>query len=484
MVSPSSLLLLALVAITRLVLMEAVHIYDDAFITLRYARNLASGLGFVYNPGAEWEPVLGTTTPGFTVLLAGLIRLGLSGVTAVLLLNTLCDVVSAMLLLLLLRKRPAAAFLTVLGFACMPELVRISMGGMEAPLLLTLTLAAALGAERGRWLTAGVFCSLACTIRPEAVLLVGVLALEARFERERLGRLVLPVVLIGALYSWLLVLRFGSPIPHSVISKASRHSLSSFWSTWSEIGRQAFLPRVIYLPLLILALRGLPRLVSADSPLRVPARFGLGIVLAYLVARPHTWGWYYYLPLLAWISSIAFALEGLCATMFRIPRRLDFSSRMWNSPRVAVVVLVLQLAAGVAWFGGLLNDQVTERVYRPLESWALETGLGGATILSSDIGALGWFGDARVLDSEGLTWPEAVGLHGNQVPLIRRYVPDYVMVTAVQGKLGPLRASEEFQREYYPIRRFSARGHQDLDPDLDELPDTWIQDYLIYRRRL
>lgn len=45
--------------------------YDDAYITFRYAKNLASGEGFVYNSG---ENVLGTTTPLFTLLLA-LIRI-------------------------------------------------------------------------------------------------------------------------------------------------------------------------------------------------------------------------------------------------------------------------------------------------------------------------------------------------------------------------------------------------------------------------
>ena len=40
---------------------------DDAFITFRYAKNIASGEGFIYNPG-EW--VLGTSTPLYTLVLA------------------------------------------------------------------------------------------------------------------------------------------------------------------------------------------------------------------------------------------------------------------------------------------------------------------------------------------------------------------------------------------------------------------------------
>src|SRR5262249_54449789 len=42
---------------------------DDSYITFRYSRNIVTGNGFVYNPG---ERVLGTTTPTFTLLMAGI----------------------------------------------------------------------------------------------------------------------------------------------------------------------------------------------------------------------------------------------------------------------------------------------------------------------------------------------------------------------------------------------------------------------------
>ncbi len=43
--------------------------YDDPFITYRYARNLAQGVGFVYNTG---EQILSTTTPLLVMILAAL----------------------------------------------------------------------------------------------------------------------------------------------------------------------------------------------------------------------------------------------------------------------------------------------------------------------------------------------------------------------------------------------------------------------------
>ena len=77
----AALLLLALSA--RLIPGE--RIVDDAYITFRYARNLVEEAGLVYNPpsaalrrgsgqgsGHCGERVLGTTTPLYTLLLAGL----------------------------------------------------------------------------------------------------------------------------------------------------------------------------------------------------------------------------------------------------------------------------------------------------------------------------------------------------------------------------------------------------------------------------
>lgn len=47
---------------------------DDAFITFRYAENMAAGHGLVFNPG---EPVLGTSTPLMTILLGMLKLIGI-----------------------------------------------------------------------------------------------------------------------------------------------------------------------------------------------------------------------------------------------------------------------------------------------------------------------------------------------------------------------------------------------------------------------
>ena len=95
-VNLNSPLPLALLAVLARVL-PTPRTIDDAFITFRYARNLLAGQGFVYNAG---QRVLGTTTPLYTLLLAGLAGLTRSQnyPWLALLVNALMDAVTCLLL--------------------------------------------------------------------------------------------------------------------------------------------------------------------------------------------------------------------------------------------------------------------------------------------------------------------------------------------------------------------------------------------------
>jgi len=65
---PRILIIFSLAVASRLAFyLFTQFIADDAFITFRYAENIANGIGFVYNEG---ERLLGTTTPLFTLILA------------------------------------------------------------------------------------------------------------------------------------------------------------------------------------------------------------------------------------------------------------------------------------------------------------------------------------------------------------------------------------------------------------------------------
>jgi len=476
-------LLVACVLAVRWAAVQACPIYDDAFISFRYARNLARGLGLVFNPGAEWEPVLGTTTPGYTLLLSLLARAGASLERAAIAANVALDATSALLLIDLSGRRRLRSTAIALGFACFPELARVSAGAMEAPLLLALTLGALHRRRARAWTQAGILAGLACTVRPEAVLLVAVLALPLWRDRRALARFALPVALIGVAYALTLTSVYGSPIPQSVRSKARFHGHSPALDTWREIATQAFLPRLAYLPALPLCALGAWRALRRDEPLRPLSLFALAIVGAYAAARPHTWGWYYYVPLTAWIAWLAGGVELVLSPLGeRLPRAAALASRA--GPALGALLPI----AAVAALAPRLADPATENVYGPMREWAEETRAArpGATLLAGDIGAIGYFSDGFdggvIYDHQGLTWPAALEI-GSVPEMIRRYQPTFVMMTANRPALEPLLADPGFAPSYAPVRRFSITRAVDLSPALESLPVGWVQDYLVFERR-
>lgn len=67
---------------------------DDAFISFRYARNLAEGAGLVFNAGDRVE---GVSNPLWTAVLALLTKVGLDTVNSAVVLSLLCSLVSILL---------------------------------------------------------------------------------------------------------------------------------------------------------------------------------------------------------------------------------------------------------------------------------------------------------------------------------------------------------------------------------------------------
>lgn len=141
-------MLLALLC-SRVVSLYCFYLYDDAFITFRYAANLAAGNGFVYNLG---ERVQGITTPLWGLLLAVVDRAGFRMEPISRGLSILCETgVAAMLITRLTREKlPRAALLAGFLFALDLYLAKAAVGGMESSLFLLLTVAAALACLAGR----------------------------------------------------------------------------------------------------------------------------------------------------------------------------------------------------------------------------------------------------------------------------------------------------------------------------------------------
>lgn len=157
---------------------------DDAYITLRYAQNLAQGHGLVYNPG---ERVEGYTGILWTLLAAGaiwahlppLVVLDLVGLVSTLAMLGLVDQILIVLDTDLPRRLLARGLLIIAGWWAMH-----AMSGLETMLYTALLISSVLAYLR-RWAGLPVLVLLCALTRPEGALLTVALGAASWWRGDR-----------------------------------------------------------------------------------------------------------------------------------------------------------------------------------------------------------------------------------------------------------------------------------------------------------
>jgi hypothetical protein len=213
---------------------------DDAFISYRYALNLANGHGLVFNPG---EYVEGYTNLLWTLLIAAGIALGgeaeALGHWLSVLFGAATLVTSFAYAARLLPRRAAwLALLAPLGVLTSNSFVCWTTSGLETPLFIWLAVAAALALAWQRRFTCTALCILAALTRPEGALLAAALlgydALERLLERpaggpRRVVEAAAPCLVFGAALLLLTLFRlwyYGDVVPNTFYAKVGGIPLS------------------------------------------------------------------------------------------------------------------------------------------------------------------------------------------------------------------------------------------------------------------
>ncbi|MBV9789355.1 MAG: hypothetical protein JOZ51_14320 [Chloroflexi bacterium] len=377
------------------------YLADDAYIHARIARNLyAFGVPY-YNPG---EAVAGSSSVLWTLLLAAVFVVTgpsiavLPWITAASVLG-LCG---GLVVLLKPRLGFLAATFTALLIVIVSTL-HIAVLGMETPLALLVWILSLIAWRRQQWGRVGFFAALAYGVRPEFavwIILCGLLA-ETWPARWQVARGAAGPLLAIACYQWFF---FGSLIPQTVRAKSIIYSL-----TFSEFLGQAGLPwgsafmLVVLAALLVKYVRSQPRWMIG--------LVGFPVVVGALYAIQHTFVFSWYTP------AIWLPLMVACALLVQ--------------RRTAYLLLVLALALFVPltssfWeaFGVLRGDQYAFRealASRRVEQY-LTIGAGlaqqypEATVMTAEIGGLGWVFPGRIIDAVGLVTPDALRYHPLSVP--------------------------------------------------------------------
>lgn len=398
--------MLVFLVVLALRLVAAGHAYpaDDAFITYRYAANLAHGHGFVYNAG---DPVLGTTTPLLALLLAVPGALGLDVATAGTALCLVLSAVAVVLLFMLVQQQTghrvaAGAAACWLAFSTHQNYLAVS--GMETTLLVCLMLGSYLLLDRRRPLPAMALAGLTALVRPEGVVWLVLCSVALVVRHRRQAWLLVPALLPLVLWLVFSGAYFGSLIPQSVLAKRLQGGGPMAAATeWLTLLRPLGLPRL----LVVLAAGGLAYALRRDRLLLVPLGFSIVFVAAYLAGGPSPYPWYPG-PLDAALSLVVGVLLG--RAFCRLEGRQRLTTREWLPVGVLVLFCVLLYTRADGIYRQFTCARPPE-MHHTLAEWTQQHTRPGDTVLVGDVGYIGYYNlDRRVYDYYLLVWRPARAL--------------------------------------------------------------------------
>lgn len=408
---------------------------DDSWIHLHFARNLAEGAGFSYNPGV---PVAGSTAPLWTLLLGLAFALGGPSVLLVKGLGVAATVAAALLTraaVLGWGGAPAAGTAAALGLLAAGPVVWASLSGMEVPLAAALVAGALAADSRRREVPAAALAALAPLARPEAVVFTALLAL-ARPSGRRIalfGLLTAAALAPAVAFSLATV---GLPVPATAAAKVEGGLLgllSGAREPWPRLlldrPAEFALDWVRWLwtthPLLPLGL--VPALVVAWR------RHGaaLGLPALALVLHPVAMAW------LAPYRGPGFQ-EGRYSThllpLAFVVLAAALGSR-WGPRRTAAVAVWLALALvallpAAERYGRAVQNINAMQVH--LGRWVDRHLPPRARLAVNDVGAIAYLSRREVIDLMGLVTPEIIPYRRRGEPgvieFLQQRCPDYVII--------------------------------------------------------
>jgi hypothetical protein len=380
------------------------YIADDAFITMRYSRNLAAGDGMSYNPP---DAVLGTSTPLWTWVLAAGEAARVRPQTMAVGAATLADMGSIVLILSPAAGVSIAAIVSAATIAAWPAYVQYAVSGMETSLYVLTIVAFVSALSRGQPLLAAGCASIAVLCRPDGALLVvlGGIWILLTESKAAAFRFLTVSALLCAPWAMYAAARFGSVIPASVIAKAAAPD------PWilSVQNVAAYFGRGPYVVITVLALAG--SVVVSRSSVPVFWRAWSAWAWTYLAAMTAANGFthfpWYFVPLLPiYTGAAAIAVEHAASKFRPVATLLRTSGARAGVATVLAAALLSRMPRLEAHLDRMASGR--EELYTSI---AIELTAINArcTVAATEIGTIGYHYPGRILDLAGLVSPEVIG---------------------------------------------------------------------------
>ncbi len=411
---------------------------DDSWIHLHFARNLAEGHGFAYNPDV---PVAGSTAPLWTLVLAGgFVLLGaqlfwakVAGIGA--------GLATALVTSRLAARWTSDRWLAVLAgvaTAIAGPLVWGALSGMEVCLAALLVTAALLRHVAGGDWTTAVLLALAALARPETLLLVPLVWMARPVTARRTAILVGVTAVCLAPWMAFNLATAGTPLPATASAKVegglvgflsgTRESLKRTlferpgqfeleWVTWLW-SVNVVLPFLVPIGLWVIV-RRYGRTAAWPAAALVLHPIGMALLAPYRGPAFQEGRYSIHLLPLAIVVAIA-ALTRL--TRWRRSRALVAALFL-----VAALAAVPRAADRYAW-----AVQNIDAMQVHLGRWVLAHTAPDARLALNDVGAIAYLSRREIVDVMGLVTPAIIPYRRNGDAGVLRYLeracPDYLII--------------------------------------------------------
>jgi len=488
--SSSTLLGVVLLCAVILALLQYAYWYftvDDAYITFRYAENLASGHGVTFNPG---ERVEGYTNFLWLLILSGAHLLGANTVLTAKFLGAASGIAllpfTALLVLRCGGSRASAA-LAVFLLAITPGAAAWSVAGLATTLFALLSLLGAYSFVRelnraARFPTSALWFSLATMTRPDGVVFFAVstifVLLSLRRDPRRVGYavrwLVIYALLVGTYMAWRWTY-YGYAFPNTFYAKTGRglyQWLGGIFYTTAGVRKHGGV--LLFVIAMVPAVWGSCR--------NATTRYLSTLVAAWLLYNVYKGHdvlalFRFFVPMLPFL----FVLVGIALVdIWTAMRGSGLSKRAGVALAVVFVAGTLVVNAVLAYSSQDLRPQVREyqlqlrmdgRWFRPAIKRLLEIAPQDASIALIDAGAISYYTGWYVIDRWGLC-DEHIAHTPGRGPLGEKFDAEYVLSkrpTFIQTKISPtmeetgdlqgawvgdaeLFANPRFKEEYVRVR--------------------------------
>ena len=491
---------IAAAVVARLVFWTTTNrMFEDGLTTITHARNVPLGLGLVHHAG-EGNVHGFTSAIGVLIPLAGeLVHQG-SGMFAMRVASLIAVCIALVYARLICRDLRLGAFPTafVLAYLAFDQnMIFYGMSGMETQVAVTVILGGVYHVRRQDLVASGIWLGLAPLARPEFVLWVApALAYLALANLRRgiaaggiAGAVVAPWIVFTTAY-------YGSPIPNTVVAKATVSPIPAILSNGSPLPWLEWLFGQVtgHIELLLYHFEPFHEVWStAAAPLPGPVLIVIAVVVADLfaiglVASRQVAGWW---PALAFVG-LFFAYR-----VYFIPTINYYD---WYLPPFLALVMIV-VAAGLqriyVWrpmitkslsvalaFAFAMHVPFSFRVESKVQAVENEVRTNvaeylkakvppGESVTSESAGYIGFYGGVKLFDYPGLTSKTSVRALQALPPdqrdlphLVAALRPDWLVLRP--WELRSLREQfPEIAAEYEVVRVFQMSGVPDAQLDAD-----------------